>query len=178
MRNKLLYILFFVFSANIFPQQFGKISVVTEKGIKDIPSYNREKAVYFSVKDFAEATSSNYYYNDKNGKIELKYENYLLKVTAKNPYFVITERETGKQTIYQLPTSSYIFNDVIFIPLISSIQPIEFAWGKKLTFSSPYKLIVGNKIPVSEHPFTTDEKKTLLLLILLGSQFRKKLMEL
>ena len=160
MRNKLLYILFFVFSANIFPQQFGKISVVTEKGIKDIPSYNREKAVYFSVKDFAKATSSNYYYNDKNGKIELKYENYLLKVTAKNPYFVITERETGKQTIYQLPTSSYIFNDVIFIPLISSIQPIEFAWGKKLTFSSPYKLIVGNKIPVSEHPFTTDEKKT------------------
>ena len=152
MRKNLLYIIIFISSVNIFPQSFGKLSVVTESGIKEIPAYNREKTIYFSIKDFAEATSSNYYYNDKNGKIELKFDNYLLKITAKNPYYVITERESGKQIVYQLPTSSYIFDDVIFIPLVSSIKPIEQAWGKRLTFNSPSKLVVGNKIPVVEPP--------------------------
>jgi N-acetylmuramoyl-L-alanine amidase len=160
MRKNLLYILIFISSVNIFSQPFGKISVVTKTGTKEIPTYNREKTLYFSIKDFADATSSNYYYNDKNGKVELKYENYLLKVTAKNPYFIITERETGKQIIYQLPTSSYIFNNAIFIPLASSIKPIEFAWGKRLTFNTPSNLIVGDKIPDLETPFSIDKTET------------------
>ena len=158
MRKRLLYILIFISSVNIFPQPFGKISVVTEKGIKEIPSYSREQTVYFSIKDFAEATTTNYFYNDKNGKIELKFENYLLKITAKNPYFVITERETGKQIIYQLPTSTYILKDKIFIPLITSIEPIERAWGNGLTFNVPNKLIIGDKIPEVEPPLVTKDE--------------------
>ena len=90
MRTKLHYILILLSAANIFAQPFGNISVITDKGIKDIPSYNREKTVYFSIRDFADAASINYFYNKKNGKIELKFDDYLLKITAKNPYFVIT----------------------------------------------------------------------------------------
>ncbi len=158
MRAKLLYILILLSVANIFAQPFGNISVVTEKGIKDIPSYNREKTVYFSIRDFADAASINYFYNKKNGKIELKFDNYLLKITAKNPYFVITERTTGSQTIYQLPTSSYIFNDRIFIPLIFSINPIKKAWGKRLSYSEPNKIIVGNNIVVGDVKFFADKE--------------------
>ncbi len=158
MRAKLLYILLFLSAVKIFAQPFGNISVITDKGIKDIPSYKREKTVYFSIKDFADATSINYFYNKKNGKIELKFDDYLLKITAKNPYFVITERTTGSQTIYQLPTSSYIFNDKIFIPLFFSISPIENAWGKRLSYSEPNKIIVGNNISVSDVKFFVDKE--------------------
>ena len=158
MRTKLLYILILLLPVNIFAQPFGNISVITDKGIVDIPSYKREKTVYFSIRDFAEATSINYFYNSKNGKIELKFDNYLLKITAKNPYFVITEKTTGSQTIYQLPTSSYIFSDKIFIPLIFSINPIEKAWGKKLSYSEPKKIIVGNNVDVSEVKFFADKE--------------------
>ncbi len=155
---KLLYILVLLSAVNIFAQPFGNISVITDKGIKDIPSYKREKTVYFSIRDFADATSINYFYNKKNGKIELKFDDYLLKITAKNPYFVITERTTGSQTIYQLPTSSYIFNDKIFIPLIFSINPIEKAWGKNLNTKEPNKIIVGNNIGVSDVKFFADKE--------------------
>ncbi len=158
MRTKLLCILILLSAVNSFAQPFGNISVITDKGIKDIPSYKREKVVYFSIQDFADATSINYFYNKKNGKIELKFDNYLLKITSKNPYFIITERTTGSQTIYQLPTSSYVFNDRIFIPLIFSIDPIEKAWGKKLNSSEPNKIIVGNNIDVSDVKFFADKE--------------------
>jgi len=158
MRTKLLYILILLSAANIFAQPFGNMSVITDKGIKDIPSYKREKIVYFSIRDFADAASINYFYNKKNGKIELKFNDYLLKITAKNPYFVITERTSGSQTIYQLPTSSYIFNDRIFIPLIFSIETIEKAWGKRLSYSEPNKIIVGNNVEVSDVKFFADQE--------------------
>ena len=158
MRAKLLYILILLSGVNIFAQPFGNISVITENGIKDIPSYKREKTVYFSIRDFADATSINYFYNKKNGKIELKFDDYLLKITAKNPYLIITKRTTGIQTIYQLPTSSYIFNDKIFIPLIFSISPIENAWGKKLSYSEPNKIVVGNNIGVNDVKFFVDKE--------------------
>jgi len=157
MRAKLLYILFLIQAANIFAQSFDYISVISDKGITDIPTYNREETVYFSVNDFADATSTNYFSNKKNGKIELKFDDYLLKITAKNPYFVITNRVTGHQTIYQLPTSSYIFDDKIFIPLIFSIDPIEKAWGKELNSSDPRKIIVGNNFDVNAVQFFTHE---------------------
>jgi len=158
MRTILLHILITLSAASIFAQPFGNISVITDKGIKDIPSYDREKTVYFSVQDFADAASINYFYNKKNGKIELKFDNYLLKITAKNPYFVITDKTTGRQIIYQLPTSSYIFNDKIFIPLVFSINPIENAWGKKLNSSDPKKIIVGNSFDVSDVKFFTQRE--------------------
>jgi N-acetylmuramoyl-L-alanine amidase len=158
MRTKLFYILFLFYAVNIFSQPFGNITVITEKGMENIPSYNREKTIYFSVKDFAEATAINYFYNKKNGKIELKFEDYLLKITAKNPYFVITERTTGKQQIYQLPTSSYIFDDRIYIPLLFSIDPIAKAWGKRLTFSSPDKLVVGDQTEIKDVQFFPDDQ--------------------
>ncbi|MCW9065314.1 MAG: hypothetical protein OQJ78_03385, partial [Ignavibacteriaceae bacterium] len=158
MRTKLLYILITLSATSIFAQPFDNISVITDNGIKDIPSYDREKTIYFSIRDFADAASINYFYNQKNGKIELKFDNYLLKITAKNPYFVITERTTGRQTIYQLPTSSYIFNDKIFIPLVFSIDPIEKAWGKELNSSNPKKIIVGNNINVNNVKFFTDKE--------------------
>jgi N-acetylmuramoyl-L-alanine amidase len=158
MRTKLLFIVILLSAVNIFAQPFGNISVITDKGIKDIPSYKREKTVYFSIRDFADATSINYFYNKKNGKIELKFENYLLKITSKNPYFVVTERTTGSQTIYQLPTSSYVFDDRIFIPLIFSIDPIEKAWGKKLNSGEPNKIIVGHNIDVSDVKFFAEKE--------------------
>jgi N-acetylmuramoyl-L-alanine amidase len=161
MNAKFVYILLILIPINILAQPFGKLSVITEKGIKEIHSYDREKTVYFSIKDFAEAVSINYFYNQENGKIELKFDNYLLKITAKNPYFVITERTTGNQTVYQLPTSSYIFDGQIFVPLVFSIDPIEQAWGKQLTFNTPNKLIVGSDTETKETKFFADEIKYL-----------------
>jgi N-acetylmuramoyl-L-alanine amidase len=146
MRKLLLYIFLLSSVIQINAQPYGELSLVTETGTTKIPTYTREKTIYFSIKDFAEANSVNYYYNEKNRKFELKFENYLLKITGRNPYYVITERTTGKQRVYQLPTSSYYKDGRIFIPLVFSIRIIGLAYGKKLILTAPKTLLVGNNI--------------------------------
>jgi len=146
MRTLPLYIFIFLIVTKINAQPFGEISLVSAFGTTSIPTFTREETIYFSIKDFAEATSVNYYYNKKNRKFELKFENYLLKITARNPYFVITERTSGEQSIYQLPTSSYFKDGRIFIPLLLSIRVISLAYEKELIFSAPNKLSIGNNL--------------------------------
>ena len=146
MRTLPLYIFILLIITKINAQPYGEISLVTASGTKSIPTYTREETIYFSIKDFAEASSVNYYYNEKNRKFELKFENYLLKITARNPYYVITERTSGKQNIFQLPTSSYFQDGRIFIPLLFSIRIIGLVYGRDLIFSAPNKLFVGDKL--------------------------------
>lgn len=146
MRRLPLYIFILLIITKINAQSYGELSVITASGTTQIPTYTREHTIYFSIKDFAEASSINYYYNEKNRKFELKFENYLLKITARNPYYVITERATGKQNIFQLPTSSYYQDGRIYIPLLASIRIIGLVYGKELIFSAPNKLLVGNNL--------------------------------
>ena len=146
MRTLLFYIFLLLIVNQINAQPFGEISLVTASGTTKIPTYTKEKTIYFSVMDFAEAISVNYYYNEKNRKFELKFEDYLLKITARNPYYIITERTTGKQRVFQLPTSSYYKDGRIFIPLLFSIRIIGLAFGKELILSSPKTMLVGNDI--------------------------------
>lgn len=162
MRTFPLYIFFLLIVIKLNAQPFGEISLVSASGIKSIPTYTREETIYFSIIDFAEATAVNYYYNEKNRKFELKFENYLLKITARNPYFVITDRRSGEQSIYQLPTSSYFKDGRIFIPLILSIRVIGLAYEKQLIYSAPNKLSVGKNLSgVNIELFTKSEDASL-----------------
>ena len=160
MRTLPLYIFILLIITKLNAQPYGEISLVTKSGTSNIPTYTREHTIYFSVKDFAEAASVNYYYNEKHRKFELKFENYLLKITARNPYYVITDRATGKQNIFQLPTSSYYQDGRIFIPLLVSIQIIELAYGRELIFKTPNKLLVGNNLSRVDVDLFMENSKT------------------
>jgi len=108
MKSTIIFIFLIVFSTTAFAQE--DIAIITDKGTKHIPVYLREGSVYFSLKDFAEAISTNHYHSKNTGKIELKFKRYLLKATGKNPYIIITPRSTGIPIVYQLPTSSYVID--------------------------------------------------------------------
>ena len=159
MKKILVYIIFLLPALNLYGQPSGYVSVITGNKITDVPAFEREKTVFFSIRDFSDAASINYFYNPSNGKIELQFDDYLFKITARNPYFIVTERSSGKNHIYQLPTSSYVLNDKIFIPVKLSIIPLEKAWGKKISFTAPGKLIIGKDINIKSPSFF-DETKT------------------
>ncbi|GBD88816.1 N-acetylmuramoyl-L-alanine amidase AmiA precursor [bacterium BMS3Abin03] len=162
MNFKFLYILFFLLFANATAQNFDMVYIQSGGTVKPIPAYTREGILYFSIRDFAEALNINYFFNEKNGKFELKFNNYLLKVTSKNPYLVITERVSGSQWIFQLPTSSYYLKQLIFVPLKYIIGPVAKAYGREIIFAQPNKLIIGGKIIGDKQWFThsTEYKKT------------------
>ncbi len=159
MNLKFLYIFLLLLIANSFAQTSDKIFVQTDEFVKPVPAYTREGSLYFSLKDFAEALNINYYYNNQNGKLELKFDDYIFKVTAKNPYLVIIDRNSGQQWIFQLPTSSYLLKGKMFVPLKYTIQPLQKAYGKEIIFAQNNKLVIGGNIENRGEWFTRPEKE-------------------
>ncbi len=147
-----LSLLFLLLTFSIFPQVDEQLAIVTPSGTKYIPAYERQGTLYFSVIHFAEALSINYYYNSDAQKIELKFNKYNLKVTSKNPFLVLTGRNNDLSEEYQLPTSTYFFDDQIFIPLDYSFDIIKKASGNNLVYESGKIAVKGEIIP--------DETKT------------------
>jgi len=142
-----LSLLFFLLTLTIYPQISERLAVVTSAGTKYIPAYERQGIIYFSVIHFAEALSVNYYYNADAQKIELKFINYNLKITSKNPYIILTGKGNQLSEEYQLPTSTYFIDEQIFIPLIYSFDIIKKASGNNLSLESGKIVLKGEIIP-------------------------------
>lgn len=138
-----LIILILSFSFLSFGQDGNNVLIVTKDGMKNIPAYIREGTVYFSLKDFADALSINYYYNEDAKKIEVKFDRYSVKASAKNPFFVLTEKGSSTKSVVQLPTSTYLINNKVFVPLKYSLSSLSLAYGKELKFEYPNKIVIG-----------------------------------
>jgi N-acetylmuramoyl-L-alanine amidase len=161
MKLVLTFFFLFVLVGRIYAQQTDKIILVTKDGAKYIPAYFREGTLYFSIKHFADALSINYYFNEQTNKIELKFDGYLLKSSARNPYIILTNKTTLKQNVFQLPTSTYLIKSNIYLPLLFSINLFETAYGKSLTFEKSNKIIVSDTKPIDtaidKRPSTSDK---------------------
>src|SRR5690554_1319133 len=147
-------LLFILFASVCFSQVSEQLQVVTPAVTKYIPAYKRQGIIYFSVIHFAEAASINYYYNSDAQKIELKFSDYNLKITSKNPFLVLTSRKNNSSEEYQLPTSTYFFDEQIFVPLIYSIEIFKKASGNNFSYEAGRIIVKGEIIP------EVTEKKT------------------
>ena len=143
-----LPLLFLLLTLAVFPQVSERLAVVSSAGTKYIPAYERQGTLYFSVIHFAEALSINYYFNADAQKIELKFSSYNLKITSKNPFIVLTGRGSDYSEEYQLPTSTYFFDDLIFIPLNYSFDIIKKASEGNLLLEGGKIVMKGEIIPV------------------------------
>ncbi|HSP88815.1 MAG TPA: N-acetylmuramoyl-L-alanine amidase, partial [Ignavibacteriaceae bacterium] len=154
MKIKLL-LFFLLLTLNTYAQQTEKVAVVTSAGTKYINAFERQGIIYFSAIQFAEALSINYYYNADAQKVELKFNNYTLKITSKNPYLVLIGKGSSPSEEYQLPTSTYFIDEQIFIPLEYSFHIIKKAYGKNLSLEEGKIVLKGKFIP--EETKTTTE---------------------
>lgn len=139
--------LFLLFTSVLSAQKIEQIAVISKEGTRYIASYVREGTVYFSVTGFADAASINYFLNSQTDKIELKFSNYYLKITASNPFIVLTNTNNNEQRTFQLPTSSYVVNNQIFVPLDYSLNLFKVALGKELLFNGKDRLVVKEEKP-------------------------------
>ena len=147
MKLKLSLLIFLAFAGQAFSQVSDNLAIVTSAGTKYIPVYERQGTPYFSLIHFAEAISVNYYYNEETQKVELKFDDYNLKITAQNPYVVLTSRDNNKSETYQLPTSTYFINDQIFVPLVYSIDYLVKASGSNIVYEKPGKIVFKGQVP-------------------------------
>lgn len=146
MKIKLVYIIFFFSTFLTFAQNGEQLSLITKHGTQYLPIYKRQGTVYLGIKHFAEVLSLNYYYNTKTDKIELKGDNYNLVVTAKNPFISLYSKVSGKRETYQIPTSTYLLDDEIFIPLKYTLDFLKKVTGLELNFSAHNQLFANTTI--------------------------------
>jgi len=142
MKIKIFYIFFLFFTAAVFVCAQDHLEIVTVNGEYSIPVYIRQGTVYFSVNHFAEVLDIKYNYDQQLGKIELSFPEKKMIVTSKDPFIVLASKDYKQKDIYQLPTSTYSFNDKIYIPLVYSLDILKIALKENLEYQEPGKLVI------------------------------------
>ena len=135
--------------------QYDEVRIYSGKDVYSIPAVTKGDNVFFSVVDFAKALSINTYFNSKTKKIELKFSGYKLKITAGNPFFIFTSKITKRREIHQVPSSSFIIRDKIFVSLKYILPLLKRSLAKNLVLRGKYKLIIGKKTNIPENIIVT-----------------------
>jgi N-acetylmuramoyl-L-alanine amidase len=141
--------IFAVSSLAINGQRLLKISV--QKGAESghISYISKKGVTYLSAKDLSKVLSGNFYYNPTAKKIEMKFENFNLKVTAKNQFIVLSSKYNYEKDVYQIPISTLSIKNDVFIPAIYSLKFVEMAFQKKLIFNDDNKNLIVTNEPIN-----------------------------
>jgi N-acetylmuramoyl-L-alanine amidase len=140
---KLFFKILFLFNATFcFPQQSGMIRIQHENKTRDIPVHMREETVYVPVKEFAEGLGIRYE-GVPDERIILKGNLYDLLVTAKNPFFIVNDKTGKRVKVFQVPTSTYLISNNIYIPLSYSLNILKEIIDNKIVYDEPKKLLAS-----------------------------------
>ncbi len=143
--NKFFLLLFFL-SEMIFPQRLYKITVSTHGGQANLSYVIRNGIDFVSSKELAQLLSANQFYNSETNKIEIKFKDYSLKLTAKNQFVVVQKKSDNTQASFQIPISTIFINNDVFIPLVYCIEYFNLGYGQTLEYNGSTKsLIITNK---------------------------------
>ena len=132
MNFKNLSSFFLLFSAICLSQNNSQMGIEFGSETNYLPVYLNQGMTFIPIKLFADLLGIKYSQINQNDKIKFYCSRYNLTITSKNP-FVILESNDMIQDVLQLPTSTYVVNDQIYIPLAYSIGFLEKALGTSLT---------------------------------------------
>jgi N-acetylmuramoyl-L-alanine amidase len=133
--KKIIFLVFF-YAAMCFAQGSTTIEIVRGNEKKDIPIYNRQGTVYIPIKQLADFLGVSYNLLQGDEMIRFHFPQSDLMVTSKNPFLVLQSKERT-QDVVQLPTSTYLINNQMYIPLKYSIKTLEKVLGTKIEFIEP-----------------------------------------
>lgn len=145
-------ILFFLLIVNLsYSQRLYKISVQIDSSKKTLSYLDRNGVDYISANELADLLSAGKYYNKDAEKLELKFERFNLKFTAKNPFIVIQNKNDNSIESFQLPISTLLIRNDIFIPLIYTTEYLNKVTEKYFNYEKLSKnLVITNKKNLSE----------------------------
>ena len=90
--------------------------------------------VYLAVNDFVSILELPFGESVETRKIEFRLPSYRLKVTADNPYLVITELTSKSASVYQLSIPSLFESGVYYVPVLEFVRVLSFIWNNGVTY--------------------------------------------
>lgn len=134
-----IFFLILAFLCSIDAQRLLKITVDNNGSQTTLSYVSRGGFAFVSGKELAAILSANTFYNKDAAKLEVKFPNYTIKITARNQFLIITGRIDNTTSIYQLPISTLLIGDDVFVPLKYCENYFSLTFGKKILFDSSSK---------------------------------------
>ena len=153
MKTKLLLLLILLTASIVFSQRLYKISVQIS-GREETLSYVTKAGMdYASAKELSSLLGVTQFFNADASKIEIKFKDYILKFTAKNQFVILNRKSDGEQSIFQIPISTLLIKEDVFIPIIYCVDYLSLGYGKKIFFDSRIKNLIVTNEPFAEESF-------------------------
>ncbi len=146
MKFIILVLIFIRLSTIVSSQSITQLAItgVNEKG--SVPIIEKNGLSYFSVTHLAEVLNVDYRINNAAGTIEVRFPLYTVRFTAMNPFLIFESEDKTSQTIYQLPTSTQIFEQRLYAPLKYSLEYLSKASEKSIELNDRHNIVVGNNL--------------------------------
>ena len=100
---KYIFWIILLLNLSLTAQRLLKISVSLGDKSDHLSYINRKGVSFVSARELATILGGTYYFNEQAYKVELKFRDYNLKVTARNQFIVLTSRSDNTQSVFQLP---------------------------------------------------------------------------
>jgi len=139
---KFIFFFLLISYCGIYSQRLLKISVEINNEKSSISYISKNGNIYVSSKELAQILSVNFYYNSEVHKIELKFQDYILRLTAKSNFIVLIKRENNSQSVYQLPLYTLLINNDVFIPINLMTEYLTVASGKNFIFNFSTRTLI------------------------------------
>jgi len=141
--------------------QTTKLNVVYNNKDFYVSAVTHHDNIYFSVREFFQLFNKNTSFDKKTKKFEVTYLSHKLRITGKNSFVNIYDEGENVKT-YQLPVSTLLLNDEIFIPAIFSINFLSDFFSTKFEFNPDENVLLINEIISEEKksPAIKEPEKT------------------
>lgn len=159
MNRSILTILFFLTVSISFSQRLYKISVETENGKGELSYIVRNGLDYVSAKELSLILGGKNYFNEETAKLESSFNNYLIKITARSQFIILTKREENLPKTYQIPLSTLFIKEDIFVPLVYMIDYYKTVSSKELKYDLNSKNLIVEKADSVDTSLAEDEVK-------------------
>ncbi len=152
MKRIIYFLLIILICGSVYPQRLYKITTFINGRETTLSYIERNGADYASAKEISSLLAESQFYNSDAAKFEIKFREYSLKVTAKSQFVVLNRKKDNNQKTYQMPLSTLLIRDDIFVPLAYFIDFLKLAYGKNIIYDSPNKNLTVTDVPYGGEP--------------------------
>ena len=140
-----------MFFNGLICSQSTQLNVVYNNKDFYISAVLRHDNLYFSVHEFFQVINKDISFDKRTKKVEVTIGTNRLRITSKNSFVNIYSNDKKIKT-YQLPVSTLILNDKIFIPAVFSENFLSDFLNTKVDFNSEENMLVIKDLVSDETP--------------------------
>lgn len=129
--------LFFLLTCSLNAQRLYKISVLINGKENELSYIINHELDYISAKEFGNLLGAKEKYNPETAKLDLTFDSTTIKITGRNQFVVI--KESGTQKVIQIPLSTLLFKDDIYIPAVYVFDIFSKTTGAKIEYDDRSK---------------------------------------